>query len=177
MIQMMDMADPSNVNVPAGYKAVAGYLPSDYAHHVWGKKDWAKYIEYKKLPIYVGSVAVGPAKNPEDEGFSVLRSLYGLKVPHGTAVAIDMEMAVDRAWLIRIAATLHWGGYLVWKYGSQSTIFQNPKVDGTWVAWYRGIGPFMDSRPGVRATQWTNGPQFDSSTVKWWAWKTHLRKW
>ena len=47
-------------------------------------------------------------------------------------------------------------------------MFSNPPLNGWWVAFYAGIGPFMVDHPDVRATQYANGDLYDSSTVKPW---------
>jgi hypothetical protein len=80
-----------------------------------------------------------------------------------------METRIDRTYLEGFGGVLQAAGYKVWVYGSASTVFGNPQLNGYWVADYTGQ-PFMSTRLGVRATQYAANlpPGFDASLVKEW---------
>jgi len=63
---------------------------------------------------------------------------------------------------------LHAAGYKVWVYGSASTVFSNPGLNGYWVADYASIWPFMYNHSGVRATQYAPGEYYGSFSIKDW---------
>ena len=71
---------------------------------------------------------------------------------------------------------MRWAGFYVWVYGSASTVFGNPECDGYWVADYAGRGPFMYPHKMVKATQYDNGTNYDSSLVKYWQFYWRLWK-
>jgi hypothetical protein len=77
---------------------------------------------------------------------------------------------------------MHWAGYWVWVYGSASTVFANPPLDGYWVADYVASGqPFMYDHLHVKSTQYTNnlrtGGKYDSSTLIDRVWKDKHHWW
>lgn len=158
--KMRDGAFPGGMN---GYRrAVAGYYGGPEAYHVWAPGDWDAFRGVRKLPIWVaGNDGVG-------EAHSAIEELWALGVPKGVYTAVDFETRVDATYLNAFGRRLNAAGYKVWVYGSASTVFSNPQLQGYWVADYAGIGPFMYRYPGrlIRATQYTDGPAFDSSTVK-----------
>ena len=169
--RMRDAAYAANIARPWD-GVVAGYLNSrldgDPAHP-WSRSDWQMFVHNRKLPIFVQSHPV--TAMAETDAFAVLRALYELGVPHSVRTALDLETAVDAEYVRRYGQVMHWGGYHVWVYGSASTLFGNPPLDGYWVADYAGIGPFMYSHPDVRATQYSDnlpGGRYDSSTIHPW---------
>lgn len=143
------------------FAAVAGYLDSPYAFHPWSRQDWAG-IPGPKLPIWVAGY------NGVQDADTVLVQLGAMKVPSGTVMAVDMESRVDITYINHFFAVMHQHRYKVWVYGSSGFVFHMPQCNGYWVADYADIGPFMYGHPGVRATQWTNGPLYDQSTVMPW---------
>ena len=142
------------------FDIAAGYLASGFEYHAWAAEDW-KTAPGPKLPIWVAGF------NGKVEAESCLTQLETLKVPKGSVVVADMEARVDKTYIAAFGALLQHYGYLVWVYGSATTVFGNPKLNGYWVADYI-YKPFMYSATGVRATQWTDGAKFDQSTVKEW---------
>ncbi len=158
---MRDAAFASNI--PADWTgAVAGYYGGPDAYHVWSRADWLRFTGNQKLPIWVGG------RDGTGEAFAALHALWLLGVPSGVWTCLDMETRTDRTYVAAFGGVLRWAGFRVWVYGSASSVFGNPALDGYWVADYAGTGPFMYSKPGVeiRATQYASGAQFDSSTVK-----------
>jgi hypothetical protein len=142
--------------------AVAGYYGGPNAYHVWAPGDWALFRGNRKLPIWVGGL------DGSGEGANAVSALRALRVPTDSYTVVDMEGRVDETYVAHFGSVLQAAGYKVWVYGSASTVFSNPGLNGYWVADYAGIGPFMYDRSGVRATQYAAGYAYDSSTVKYW---------
>lgn len=142
------------------FEAVAGYYGGPNAYHVWAPTDWDG-LKYK-LPIWVGGY------DGFAEGGQAVNSLRALGVPVGTITALDLEGRVDKTYVTSFGQHLQSAGYKVWVYGSASSVFGNPELNGYWVADYAGIGPFMYNHNGVRATQYTSGLSYDVSLVKDW---------
>lgn len=138
----------------------AGYYGGPDAFHVWAANDWRNFPGYR-LPIWVAG------NNGATEGSDALRALRELRVPEGSYTALDMETRIDKQYVRSFASVVH-PTYRVMVYGSASTIFGNPNINGYWVADYRGIGPFMYRHPDVRMTQYASGKLYDSSLVKSW---------
>lgn len=157
---MGDAEFPTNLN-GTSFQIVGGYLVSPEAANPWDEADWRALPGYK-LPIFVANF------NGRLDAESALGQLESLGVPKGCVVAYDMETRQDVTCVASFGAVMQHHSYKVWVYGSASTVFGNPKLNGYWVADYAGIGPFMYRHPGTRATQWTDGPKFDQSTVKPW---------
>jgi hypothetical protein len=146
--------------------AVAGYYGREgNAFNIWDRSDWARFPRNRKLPIWVGGL------NGADEGAAAVAELKALKVPKGVYTAVDMEGRTDDTYVDHFGRVLNDAGYKVWVYGQASTVFGNPPLDGYWVAWYAGIGAFMIDHEDVRATQFREGQDFDSSTVKRWTYE------
>jgi hypothetical protein len=143
-------------------RAVAGYYGGPGAFHVWSAADWRRYASNRKLPIWVAGF------DGAGEGEDAVRALRDLGVPRRSYTAVDMETRIDRTYLDHFWAVLHAAGYKVWVYGSASTVFSNPRLNGYWVADYAGIGPFMYDHSSVRATQYAPGEFHDKSSVKDW---------
>jgi hypothetical protein len=149
------------VNISTSWTgAVAGYYGGPNAFNVWAPGDWRLFSGNRKLPIWVAGLD-GPG-----EGASAVSALRALRVPGNSYTAVDMEGRVDETYVTNFGNVLSAAGYKVWVYGSASTLFSNPGLNGYWVADYAGIGPFMFSHAGVRATQYAPGNAYDSSTVK-----------
>jgi hypothetical protein len=153
-------------DIPADWKgAVGGYYGGPRALNMWTVTDWQRFRGHRKLPTWVGGLGGQP------EGVQAVASLKFLGVPPGCWTALDMETRVDRTYVAEFGLVLADAGYRVWVYGSASTVFGNPPLDGYWVASYAGRGPFMAKDPlggEVRATQYATLPGWDSSTVKPW---------
>ena len=169
-VKMFDASEPP-ASAPAGYRVVAGYIGGD-TPHVWTEAEWRRFGRLHKLPIWVRS---NPREvNAEADAFGALQRLYELRAPRGITVAIDLETAVDAPYVRKFHSVMRWAGFHVWVYGSASTVFGNPAVDGYWVADWAGKGPFMYPHRMVKATQYANGPNYDSSLVKHWQYDWRL---
>jgi len=155
---MRDAAFAAGIGSWSG--AVAGYLGGPKAFHVWSHDDWKRFERNRKLPIWVAG------ESGEDEGWECLKALRKLGVPKNVPVVVDMETRVDISYLDNWGEILRWGGYRPWVYGSASTVFGNPPLNGYWVADFKGERPFLYDHDFVRATQWAQGENFDSSAIK-----------
>src|SRR6266851_1318789 len=145
--RMRDSAFAANIN-PSWTGAVGGYYGGPDAFNVWSPGDWKQFHRNRKLPIWVGGLAgAGEAKD-------AIAALRDLGVPKSVYTVIDMEGRVDKTY--------------VESFGQASSVFSNPRLNGYWVADYADKGPFMYDHRHVRATQYTAGQEYDSSTVRDW---------
>jgi hypothetical protein len=159
--RMRDSAFATNISQSwAG--AVAGYYGGPNAYHVWSPGDWKRFRANRKLPIWVAGL------DGRGEGETAAAALRALGVPGHVYTAVDMENRVDKTYLQHFGDRLQAAGYKVFVYGSVSSVFGNPSLNGYWVADYAGTGAFMYNHPHVRATQYATGPEYDSSTVRDW---------
>jgi hypothetical protein len=162
--RMRDSAFAANID-QSWSGAVGGYYGGPNAFNVWAPGDWKKFQSNRKLPIWVGGL------DGAGEGNTAVQALQALGVPSGAYTVIDMESRVDKTYVEHFGQTLQAGGYKVFVYGSASSVFSNPWLNGYWVADYKGIGPFMYNHPHVRATQYATGADYDSSTVRDWTYQ------
>ena len=163
--RLRDAAYATSINPATWDHAVAGYYGGPGAFRIWAREDWHRFHGRKKLPIWV---AAQGNKNGTEDGHAAVAALAALGVPAHVYTVLDMETMADKTYVEAFGEVLHRAGYKVWVYGSAATVFENPGLDGYWVADYAGIGPFMYERKGaeVRATQYQAGEEFDSSAVK-----------
>jgi len=157
-IDARDAAFPANLHSWPGM--VCGYYGGPMATNVWAHSDWRAFGGYK-LPIWVGGMA-GAA-----EGQQAVAQLEQLEVPPGCETVLDMETRKDRTYVQHFGEVLQAAGYRVLVYGSTSTVFLNPQLNGYAVADPTGV-PHMYPHPGVRMTQYAFGQVFDSDVVKHW---------
>jgi hypothetical protein len=147
------------------FDAVGGYLFSPNAFHPWSPADW-KLIPGPKLPIYVAPFG---SKNGTNDGAAIVKELRQLHVPVGSLCALDMEAQIDKTYVEHVYKVVNGDGYLMWVYGSASSVFEHIDCNGYWVADYvKPPAPFMYPHIRVHATQWEAGTRYDSSTVKHW---------
>jgi hypothetical protein len=154
------------INIPATWTgAVGGYMNGGDPFHPWSSADWQRFPHNRKLPIFVRSNVV-PALTVWDDAFMALRDCYALNIPHGSYVALDRETCPDTAQATLWANIMRWGSYKPVQYHSESTM-SAPGFNWDWIAWYKGIGPFMAPKPAW-ITQYKSGKLYDSSTVRPW---------
>lgn len=162
-----DAAFPENIGNFAG--VVSGYFGGPNAFNVWEQTAWRDlFPQNRKCPIWVAGYA------GQDEGTQAVQALRQLDVPHGIPIQVDMETRIDRSYLLEFGGVLQAAGYKVLIYGSRSTVFNNPELNGYVVADYTGR-PHMADRPdgtslGIRCTQWAAdlSPGYDVSVWKEW---------
>ena len=162
------MADAAYAaTIPPGFAAAAGYYGGPNAYHVWPGLNWDLFPGFR-LPIWVGGT------NGAEEGAQAVAALRQLRVPPGSLTGADMETrssAEDASYLEVFGAVLQSAGYKVWTYGSASTVFRLPPLNGYWVASYGISMAEIERLMGlghVRAVQYANHPGFDASLVKAW---------
>ena len=165
-LSMADAAYPQNI--PPGFPIVAGYYGGAAAYNVWTRGDWLAFPGFR-LPIYV------PADpgNGQQDGADAVGKLVQLGVPRGCRTVVDMETRRDAEYLSNFGAVLQAHEYRVEVYGSLSTVFGNPPLDGYWVADY---GVTMEQVRQVMAMAHVRGiqdrnnatPGYDASLVKAW---------
>jgi hypothetical protein len=142
------------------FEAVGFYLQSPNAFHPWTDKEIFE-VPGPKLPIYVAN------SNGINDAHDCIGQLQALHVPKGKVVAYDMETRIDKTLCAHFEGVMVSAGYRVWIYGSASTVFENPSINGYWVADYRQT-LFMYNHMQTRATQCIEGNRYDTSTVKRW---------
>lgn len=171
-VRMWDASRPLRT-LPAWLKIVAGYIGGD-TPYVWTIQDWQSQGKRKKLPIFVNDHST--PNDASADGFAILYRLYVLGVPKGSPVVIDMETSVDPVYILALWQIIKWAGYKLWVYGSNGPVQNNPPCDGYWVATLDGIAAMVAGR-FVRATQFANRGQYDSSIVKIWQYLFVLKTW
>ena len=159
--RMRDSAFATNID-QAWTGAVGGYYGGPNAFNVWSPGNWRRFQPNRKLPIWVAGL------DGHGEGKRAIEALQALGVPKYVYTAVDMENRVDQTYVEHFGETLQGAGYKIFVYGSASSVFSNPRLNGYWVADFAGKGPFMYDNRHVRATQYATGPDYDSSTVRDW---------
>lgn len=153
-----DAAFPDNLR---GWdKLTLGYYGGPMAFNVWPRSAWRAFPG-PKIPIWVGGYG-GTA-----EGLQAVAALRALGVPRGCETLLDMELRVDRTYVQHFGEALQAAGYKVLVYGSISTLFKNPQLNGYAVADPTGVR-HMYPHPGVRLTQYAFGPLFDNDVLRHW---------
>jgi hypothetical protein len=147
---------------PATWEVAAGYIPGGDAFHGWTDSEWRSERARYRLPIFVRS-------NPNDaaqghtEGLVTLAWCNRHAQPKGTTVALDLETAINRAYVNAFSTTVLNGGYQTVAYGSLSSLYSNPKPSGGfWSAHWTGT-PHIEQ--GSVATQYANPGAYDSSLI------------
>ena len=165
---MADAAYAANAARAGKVDAVAGYLPSGNAYHVWSPADWAGFAHVKRQPIWVAGSAAA-----EHEAWTAIGWLKELGAPPGPVV-IDLETRVDPLYVHVFTEVLDCRGYWGVPYGSTSTIYRNPRRGGYWVA---KPGPCPASLPaGVNGIQYgenLRGGAYDLSLISA-GWLRHM---
>lgn len=167
---MWDASTPPAI-VPPGFDAAAGYIGGD-TPHVWTRPEWERLGTLAKLPIWVRSDPHDAAQATSD-AIGALDRLYMIGARPGCTVALDLETAVNAAYVNAFHSRMAFFGYHVWVYGSRSAVFGNPPCDGYWVADFTG-SPHFPAGKMVRACQWQAGAELDRSVVRYWQWRNRL---
>lgn len=154
-----DAAFPGNLFGDTGM--VLGYYGGPEAYNVWSTVSWLRFTSHYKIPIWVAGL------NGEEEGISAVSALHSLRVPEGKVTILDMEARIDRSYVSNFGHELQSAGYKVWVYGSASSLFRMPQLNGYAVADPTGI-VHMYPHPGVRMTQYAFGSAFDNDVVRKW---------
>jgi hypothetical protein len=130
---VQDAAYPAQAPLKSGVTISAGYIGGD-ALNVWTASDWAAWATRYRVPIWVRS---DPSSvDPTEDANACVAALSALSAPEP---------------------------FLVLPYGSESTLFSNPEIDGYWVAAPGSAG--MYPQAGVVATQYYQGSAYDLSEI------------
>lgn len=171
--RMRDAEFPTNIQNWSGI--VGGYLGGGNQAREWSAAEWGRFRGNKKLPIFVRTTPGNPGA--WSDAVTVVSQLYQLKVPKQVFTALDLEGQADPVYVTNYGNAMHYFGFNVLVYGSASTVFGNPPLDGYWVADYiNPPHPFEYPHADVATTQYRANvpPGYDSSTVRW---AYQLRKW
>jgi hypothetical protein len=177
-----DIADPAGWIAPSWVDTVQGYVGERVpirtpTPHIWTAADWWRFRGFHKYPMFVATVAVGMPSDPVTEAFECLENLYQIGLPAGKVVGLDMEETADARYCEEFYGVLHRFGYRVWVYGSISTIFGNPPLDGYDVADWTGTQHYA-GHAKVRATQYADAAQSgigaDLRVIRPWQWQFNL---
>lgn len=159
LIHGRDAAFPENL---MGYTGVIlGYTGGARAFNPWTLPQWELFTENEKIPIWVAG------NGPGSESLDSLAMLKRLDVPKGCVTLLDMEARIDKYYVAHYGEVLQDAGYKVWVYGSTSTVFDNPQLNGYAVADPTG-GAHMYPHPGVRMTQCAFGAKYDHDVIREW---------
>lgn len=154
-----DAAFPQNLRpMPPGAIAL-GYYGGPDAYNVWPDNAWPAFDQ--AVPMWVGGLSGAT------EGASAVAALRRIGVPPGVETILDMEQRKDRTYVQNFGDTLQDAGYKVLVYGSTSSVFLNPQLNGYAVADPTGV-QHMYPHHGVRITQWGWGPLFDNDAIREW---------
>lgn len=164
MKTMRDTAYPNDDGPETDIELI--YVGGDTPDPMW---NWTvteilkTFDETYLLPTWVRS---DPANfNGQSEANQFVNWLHSHNVPKGITVCLDLEVAIDTAYVNAFNTTLSAFGYRVMKYGSKDFIFGNPKTSGgTFVADPTGI-PHMVTIGDTVATQYAFDNQYDLSWV------------
>lgn len=143
---------------PAGTQGCLVYVGGD-TPHPWTDQDIANQHVRYLLPVWVRSNMAG---TPQGDADLLIAWLKAHKAPAGISVVLDLEMQVNPGYVIEFGKTLHAAGFRVLVYGSKSTLFGNPVLDGYFVADYTGSPHVMT---GTKITQFEDGPSYDLDDV------------
>lgn len=132
---------------------VAFYIGGD-TPHVWTDAELTASTRRYRIPIYVRSFA---GVSPDLDAANCVTWLKTHKAPLGISIMLDLETLIDPSYVTAFGVNLHAAGYKVLPYGSMSTLFQNPALDGWWPADWDGVtGLDSDDPVGVVAVQYSS---------------------
>lgn len=157
-----DAAFPQNLT---GYQGIIlGYFGGAGAFNVWPDSAWNQFKANLKIPIWV---APQGGKNGLDDAAIAVTALRRMGVPSGKVILLDMEVMVDKTYVTAFGKGLQAAGYKVWVYGSISSVFRNPQLNGYAVADPTTV-VHMYPHSGVRMTQYEFGPSTDEDVIRRW---------
>lgn len=138
--------------------------------HAWTPTEIAAQTARYRLPVWVRSYA---GVNPQADAEAFLGWLRASGAPVGTATVLDLETLVDPPYVAAFGGYLNTAGYKVLPYGSRSTLYQNPQLDGYFDANPEAHPGTID--PGNVATQniYTNAYDLDTIADSVPLWDTH----
>lgn len=161
--KMTDAAYYSPSMLDNGTEAVACYIGGEFAVHVWPYNALVTVQHYPRLPIWVPRSDATGSEASQDLN-ALLDDILHYGFPRGQTIAFDLETSrADVDYMAEVAKGLQFFGYGAIGYGSLSTINDAvPNYLWKWAADWTDVPHLI---PGMEATQWTNGKQFDTSEI------------
>jgi hypothetical protein len=101
--------------------------------HVWTSAEIATQPARFRVPIWVRSDPGGTAQAQSD-ATAFVGYLVEIGCPRGVYTVLDLETAIDPPYVTAFGQAMHDVGWMVSPYGSSSTLFKNPILDGYFVA-------------------------------------------
>lgn len=148
LLSMYDAAFPPPD--PPGTDAVMIYIGGD-TPHVWTDAEIAAQKARFRLPMFVRSQAPW---DPVADAGEIIRWLTAHHVPRGRAAGVDLETAVNAAYVYTLNELVTAAGWRLVEYGSEGYIHLDPATSGgRFTAHYTGV-PVLD--PDAVATQYTD---------------------
>ena len=129
--------------------------------HVWTTAEIAEQPERYRVPIWVRDNPQGAA-NADADCWNLALWLNAHAVPKGISIMLDLEGAVDPAYVAEFGKVMNANGYFVLPYGEGHSLFSNPEVNGYWLS-YPAPGPTID--PRCVAQQWGFDGAYDLSLI------------
>lgn len=153
----IDSAYPFTKVIP-GASGIAFYIGGDTVH-VWSKAEVAAAPYRFRLPIWVRSNPPGPGAVVD--ATACLAQLAVTGAPKGCLVALDVETAIDAAYVQAFAAALKAAGYPLIVYASQSVAAAEGNPSGLyWGAQWTGAAHIA---AGDAMTQYVSFSGYDES--------------
>lgn len=147
---------------PAGATGVLIYSGGDTPNPILSKAALAAYTVGNVDVVVPGWVRSYAGVSAQSDGDSFVNWLHTFGAPAGITTFLDLETLVDPAYVAAFGAVLHTAGYKVMPYGSMSTLFQNPALDGYFVSNPTGAVHLV---AGTVATQFGFGGSYDLDDI------------
>ena len=155
---MFDASSGIPTGLPAGLDGVCPYGGGD-TPHVWTLAQIQAAPGPYRLPIFVRSNAGASASADAASFVSWLKSMG---CPNGVCTVLDLETLVDPTYVSAYGAAMHEASFYVLPYGSVSTLFSNPALDGYFASDPTGTEHYY---PNTVATQWAYDGSFDLDII------------
>jgi hypothetical protein len=170
LFRMFDASVPPDKPYPA-CQAAGGYI-GGATPHVWTLQEWLRFSHLRQLPIWTADFNPGAPSAAEQGRLAAAAAValgWHAHAPHRRAIALDMETSEDAAFVADFAVAARAGGFVVWPYGSKSTIYADPHADGYWVAAWDDIAG-LENMADIMAHQYEadipfGGTQIDLSVM------------
>lgn len=159
MAHLWDAAYPNTAADPTNLDGFLVYIGGD-TPHVWTDAEIAAAKGRYVVPVYVRSNPQGA--DPVGDAGQAIAWLRAHNAPQGITIVLDLETAVNAAYVNSFGTQIHNAGFKVLVYGSKSTIFQNPALDGYFVADYTQTDHVL---AGSVATQYADGSSYDLDDI------------
>jgi hypothetical protein len=146
---------------PPADQVVFGYLGGD-TPNVWTPAEWAAQKARYRVGIWTRSDPVGAAQGTT-EGRAAVAAWRALGADGGTLLVLDLETAVNAAYVTAFDAEIVAGGCKVAAYGSTATLFKNPRPSGGFFP--ASITDTAHLYPGTLLTQYAFESGWDDDEV------------